>query len=283
MRKLLLMSVLCISALPLLAGEQENGFYERARGSSGVLIKTPYGRDVRLGERKTIPIIKAHIGSVDNENTKFYLSITTAIPADLGRRLAYILFVEGNMYEEAGSGLTANEVTSLLFYVMGKGKAEQVSKYFRTSVWYRKHPGHRLQATFVPVKREFAAGEDVATTLRITNVGTNTVSFGQGGHRGARDNQYQFSAQFRGNRVEDIGPKGESSGYVVRRTLRPGEVFEDKVSLKKWFSFEEAGVYNVHGSYYLAFQDPANDSQSTIWEDYVSADFIVTIKERSNK
>ena len=42
----------------------------------------------------------------------------------------------------------------------------------------------------------------------------------------------------------------------------------------------EAGVYEIHGSYYLDFQDPADDSWKTIWEDYATADFVVTIKER---
>jgi len=39
----------------------------------------------------------------------------------------------------------------------------------------------------------------------------------------------------------------------------------------------------IHGSYYLDFKDPEDDSWGTIWEDYASTDFIVAIKERSNK
>ena len=45
-------------------------------------------------------------------------------------------------------------------------------------------------------------------------------------------------------------------------------------------------MYEIHGSYYLAFNDPDTNSYKHIWEDYVSADFTVRIKvekEASNK
>ena len=107
--------------------------------------------------------------------------------------------------------------------------------------------------------------EDVIVTLRITNVGTNAVSFMQGGrNRAARDNQYTFSARSRGKQVEDVGTSYHFGGLAVRRVLRPGDVFEDKVSLKKWFSFKDAGMYEMHGSYYVDFQDPEDDSWRTI-------------------
>jgi len=57
-------------------------------------------------------------------------------------------------------------------------------------------------------------------------------------------------------------------------------VFEDKVSLQKWFSFTESGIYEIHGSYYLDFQEPEDGPWKTIWEDYASADFILKIKDR---
>ena len=52
------------------------------------------------------------------------------------------------------------------------------------------------------------------------------------------------------------------------------------ISLSKWFSFDKAGTYDIHGSYYLDFQDPGADSWRTLWEDYVSADCLLTVKER---
>ena len=189
--------------------------------------------------------------------------------------------MDGAAYRQIGSGSSQKDRSSASFEVTGDDNAKQVAKYFGTPLPYRKHPGHELQVSFIPVKQEFDTGEEVIVTLRITNVGTQAVAFMQGGrNRAARDNQYIFSATYRGKQVEDIGTSYHLGGISVRRVLQPGDIFEDKVTLQKWFSFREAGVYEIHGSYYLDFQGPADDSWKTIWEDYASADFAVTIKER---
>jgi hypothetical protein len=283
MKKLLLIGVLCISPLPVLAGEQQNGIYERSQDTSAAFVRAQDGQEVRLGKRRTLQILKTEMFSQNNENTRFYLSVTIPYDPSLGPS-SYILFVDGTAYRQGGSGSSRNETSSLSFYVSGDDNAQQVAKYFGTSPRYRRHPGHHLQVSFIPSKQEFETGEEVIVTLRITNVGTNAVSFMKGGrNRAARDNQYIFSGTYRGKQVEDIGNSYHFGGLSVRRVLQPGDVFEDKVNLQKWFSFTEAGMYEIYGSYYLAFQDPADDRWKTIWEDYASADFIVRIKERSNK
>jgi hypothetical protein len=280
MKKLLLPALLCISPLPVLAGQEENGIYERSQDTSAVLVRAQDGQEVRLGKRRTLQIRKAEMFSQNNENNRFRLSVTVPYDPRLGPS-SYILIVDGTAYRQVGSGASQKETSSLSFYVTGDDNAKQVAKYFRTSPPYRKHPGHELQVSFIPVKQVFETGEEVVVTLRITNVGTKAVAFMQGGrNRAARDNQYIFTARYQGKQVEDIGTSYHFGGTSVRRGLAPSEVFEDKVSLNKWFLFPEAGVYEIQGSYYLDFQDPADDSWRTIWEDYASADFVVTIKER---
>jgi hypothetical protein len=218
--------------------------------------------------------------SQKNENDRFYLAVTIPYDASLGPS-SYLLLVDGTWYRQVASGSSKKETSSLGFNVAGEGKAKQVADYFGTSLRYRRHPGHHLQVSFITAKQEFETGEEVIVTLKITNVGPNAVSFMKGGrNRAARDNQYIFSARYRGIQVEDVGSSYHLGGLASRRLLRPGGVFEDQVKLNKWFSFKEAGMYEVHGSYYLDFQNPEDDSWKTIWEDYVSADFIVTIKER---
>ncbi len=283
MKKLLLLGVLCLSPSPGLAGQAENGIYERSQDSSGALVETQDGQEVRLGERRALRILKAEMYSENNENTRFRLSVTVPYDPRLGPS-SYILFVDGAAYQQVGSGSSRQETSSLSFDVTGGDRAQQVAKYVGISVPYRRHPGYQFQVSFIPAKQEFDTEDEVIVTLRITNVGRNAFSFMQGGrNRAARDNQYIFSATYRGKQVEDVGNSYHLGGLSVRQVLQPGDVFEDKLNLQKWFSFREAGVYAIHGSYYLAFQDPADDRWRTIWEDYASADFIVRIKERSTK
>src|SRR5215471_8425154 len=282
MKKLLLMGVLCFSPLPVLA-QAENGIYERSQDSSGALVKAQDGQDVRLGKRATLQILKTELFSQNKENTQFSLSVTIPYDPGLGPS-SYILFLDGTGYRQGGAGSSQRDTSSASFYVMGDDNAKQIAKYFGTSVRYRRHPGYKLQVSFLPAKQEFDAGEEVIVTLRITNVGTKAIAFMQGGrNRAARDNQYIFSARYQGKQVEDIGTSYHFGGMSVRRVLESSEVFEAKVSLNKWFLFKEAGLYEIHGSYYLDFLDPEDDSWRIIWEDYASADFVVTIKERSNK
>jgi len=280
MKKLLLMGVLCFSPFPALAGQAENGIYERTQNTSAALVRAQDGQEVRFGKRATLQILKTEMFSQNKENTQFSLFVT--IPYDLGLGpSSYILFVDGTAYRQGGSGPSQKETSSLSFYITGDDKAQQVAKYFGSSLRYRRHPGYELQVSFIPAKPEFETGEEVIVTLRITNVGTKAIAFMQGGrNRAARDNQYIFSARYQGKQVEDIGTSYHFGGMSVRRVLEPREVFEAEVSLNKWFLFREAGVYEIHGSYYLDFQDPADDSWKTIWEDYASADFAVTIKGR---
>lgn len=83
-----------------------------------------------------------------------------------------------------------------------------------------------------------------------------------------------------GKQVEDIGTSYHNGGMATRRVLKPGDAFEDTISLSKGFPFAAPGMHEVHGSYYLAFKDPETDSGETIWEDYASADFMVTVEPK---
>src|SRR5215471_16652325 len=279
--KKLLVIVLCISALRVLAGEQENGIYERSQDTSAALVRAQDGELVRLGKRRTLQILKAEMFSENNENTRFRLSVT--IPSDPGLGASsYVLIVDGAAYRQIGSGSSQKDTSSASFEVTGDDNAKQVARYFGAPLRYRKHPGYDLQVSFIPAKQEFETGEEVIVTLRITNVGINAVSFMKGGrNRGPRDNQYTFSATYRGKQVEDVGPAYDFGGIAAPRVLRPRDVFEHKVNLQKWFSLKGgAGLYEIHGSYYLGFQDPDDETWRTIWDDYASGDFAVTIKER---
>lgn len=283
MKKAILTSVLFASVLTLYAAEPEDGFYLRSPGASASVIKAQDGEELGLGERRPLVIRKAELSSQDNGNTRFHLFLTVPYDKNLGLS-SYVLVVGGTGYGHMGAGYCENVSSNLSFYVSGDEKAKQVAKHFGIPLRYRQHARHNFQVSFTPTKQEFEIGEDVRVILRITNVGTNAVAFMKGGrNRALRDNQYVFSAFYCGKQIEDIGTNHHYGGLAQKRVLKPGETFDDAISLKDWFAFGRAGMYEVHGAYYLNFQDPGDASFWTIWEDYVSADFIVRIKEASNK
>lgn len=261
------------------AEQPQDGIYLRAEGEPAPVIVSEDGRRIFLGAGRNLKIEKGEFFSQDNANTRFSLSLTVPYDKSIGPS-SYVLLVDGNAYPQSGSGSSGEESSSLHFLIQGEDAAKQVSKYLATPLNYRAHPRHTLQVSFRPARREYFLGDEVAATLRIQNAGTNTVAFMKGGrNRAARDNQYMFSAQLQGKQVKDIGSSDHFGGLAVRRVLKPGEAFEDTISLGKWFAFDSPGWYEIHGSYYLNFVDPLSDSWTTIWEDYVAADFTVSVKE----
>ncbi len=274
-----------VSTMVLGAAHPDDGILLRAEGEPAPWIVSQDGQKVFLGARQELKIQKSEIFSQDNANTRFYLTLTVPYDKTIGPS-TYVLLIGGTAYRQAGSGASREETSSLSFYISGEDKAKEVSQFFNVPLLLRRHPRHSLLVSFIPAQQEFGVGEDVTAKLRIKNVGTNNVSFMKGGrNRAARDNQYVFSARRQGRQVDDIGTSYHRGGLAGRQVLKPEELFEDTISLSKWFAFAEPGIYEILGSYYLDLKDPDSGSWRTIWEDYVSADFIVRIEEprTSNK
>lgn len=277
-RILVMLFLLFASACAVGADPPDNGIYLREQGDPAPWIMSQDGQKLFYGARQDIKVQESALVSQDNANSGFYLSLTVPYNAAIDAS-TYILIVDGTAYRQSGSGASQEETSSISFYIAGEDKARQVAAYFGTPLLYRRHPRHALLVSFTPAQQEFSVGAEVTVTLRIANVGTNQIAFMQGGrNRAERDNQYVFAARYRGKQVEDIGSSDDFGGMAVRCILKPGEVFEDEISLSKWFAFAEPGMYEVHGAYYMAFVDPDADSWRTTWEDYASADFFVTIK-----
>ena len=184
-------------------------------------------------------------------------------------------------YREHVSGYGAGK-SVLGFTISGGEEAKEISEFFNVPLPLRANPGYNLLASFTPAKPAFDLGEEVSAILRIRNAGTNTIVFQQGGRWYGRDTQYEFSAQYKGKPVEDIGgDSGLGGGAGGTRRLEPGDEWEDTVSLSQWFAFDRPGVYEICGSYYLPFLDPADIFASwIIWDDYVAANFSVKIRVR---
>ena len=283
MKKIITITVLLACTGLFAADKPENGFYLRDKDNPTQSIRSQDGRRVFLGEKQSLKIQASSISSSNNANTRFSLTVTVPYDEKIGPS-SYVLIVDGKAYRQMGSGSSQKKTSSLSFCISGKKNAGQVSKFLKTPVVYRRHPRHNFLVSFTTAKDEFHVGEEVTVTLRIENVGVHDVAFMKGGrNRAARDNQYIFSARYRGKQVDDIGTSNHFGGIAVRKVLKPGDVFEDRISLSKWFAFDKPGFYQIHGSYYLDFNDSDKKSYMTIWEDYVSADFHVNIKEAKKK
>ena len=262
------------------ADQAEDGIYLRAKGKPAQQIMSQDGQKLFLGEKQMLKIQKSELWSQNNGNTRFYLSLT--IPYDERMHsMKYTLIVAGTAYRQSrGWGASHKTTSRFHFMISGKKNVKQVSEYMNTPVLYRRHPQHNLLVSFTPSKQEYNIGEEVGATLRIKNVGTNSISFMKGGrYRGSRDNQYAFSARQHGKQVDDIGNSGHVGGISHAIVLKPGEVFKDSISLSKWFAFNKSGEYEIHGWYYLNFNNPDAGFPRIMWEDYASADFTVQIKE----
>ncbi len=279
MKRIVTALLMLIGTYAVGADQPDDGIYLRADGEPASWIVSQDGQKVFLGAKQDMKIQKSELFSQDNANTRFYLWLTVPYDKTIGPS-SCVLMIGGTGYRQTGSGASLEETSSLIFYISGEENAKEVSKRLSVPLGCRTHPRHTLLVSFIPAKQAFNPGEEVTVTFRIKNIGTNTVSFIKGGrNRAARDNQYVFSARRRGNQVEDIGTSDHCGGIAGRRLLKSGDVFEDTISLSKWFAFTEPGIYEIHGAYYLDFKAPESDSWRTIWEEYVSADFMVTVKE----
>ncbi len=280
--KRILLSVGLTLVLAIFANAQPgNGIYRQApEGKSGqsIAVMSQDGTSCFLGAKESFGIRKVHLYSQNNQNSAFYLSLTLPFEKDI-ESSRFLLIMDGTAYRSTGGGSSGNTESSIGFVIADSENAERVGAYFSTSIEFRKNPNHNFLVTFAPVKTAFDKGEDVFVKLSIVNIGTESAAFMKGGrNRGSRDNQYVFSAQKDGIQVDDIGSSLSFGGLALKIILKPGEVFEDTVSLSKWFAFTDHGTYKINGSYYLDFNDPKATGWKTIWEENVSGDFIVRIQ-----
>jgi len=283
LRPCVALSLLIITCVGLshagLVNAPQDGFYWRSTDTSLPTVAAQDGSGLHLGGKCGVKVKEAYVFSQDNANSNFYVSVRAPYDAKLDTPSATVLVVNGTGYRQSGSGSSHKETSYLDFHVEGRNKAEEIAAYLGVKTRYRHHPRHCLLTRFVPAKPNFEPGEDVWVTLRIVNVGSNTVSFMKGGrNRAPRDNQYAFTAYHRGRQVRDVGSNGHFGGISVAKTLKPGEVFEDKVSLSKWFAFDRRGMYQVTGTYYLAFLESGDHPWQTIWENHVAGEFTVRVK-----
>ena len=223
----------------------------------------------------------AVLDSRSNDNQRYNLTLYRSKPFSLPS--SKIGLVVSNkvirFYSEGGTQESGYQIGA---QIEGAGLASSIARIYNARVQDRHHPGHRMLATFVLDKEQYELGEPVKVKLRITNIGDADFTFVQGGRqRGARDNQFAFSAELLGGKMQpDTGDPRNFGGMGSFITLKPQQSREIPVDLSKWFSFAEAGSYLVRGSYSMEFLDRTLHDYKTIWVDFACDEFTIQMRRK---
>ena len=236
---------------------------------------------IRVGEKANLKILGASVCSKNNANTKFGIVLKTSdFQIDTNTYLK-VLKVGNHWYSISGSaGKTGGPYNQLSFVTHNQDYAEAIAKWLSVPCQLRSPPGYKILVQFLPLKTAFGTNEPIIVKFKIQNLDERTIIFKQEGVAvGSRNEQYGFRAQFSSQTeylkaVPDVGnpePSAPDEIYFGHQ-IKPGETFEDQIDLKKWFSFDQIGNYQIHGFYRVEFD------QTKLWDDYLSADFTIIVK-----
>ena len=263
------------------AAEIADGIYPIVPDGQGTTVLRSSGGSVDLGDRVSGDFGDVEVWSLTNQNDRFRVLMKGAAP--LNDRLRFAICANGvcevvSSYSELD---TAGK-RRLTVTVVGQENAKKVASALNGKIEQRDHPGHQLRANWKSMKASFKVGEPVMLELEIENVGSTTVRFMEGGQqRGARDNQFGFTAfagEGYGDPIPDTGDPRHHGGIGAFRTLKPGEVFRKDVDVSKWFLFEKADVYEITAMYELELKNEDFDAK-VLWDDFAVGRCLVRIEE----
>ncbi len=265
----------------------ENGFYVPTASKTEPWIEREDIYNLSSDERREISILESDLTSLFNANTEFELSLTVPYHKEDHDTAWVILVVDGTAYrgKDAGCSIAAESVSYLRFRIDGMQRAKRVSKYLGTPVLSRKDPQHSLVMSLTPSKERYPVGEEVSVSFRLSNDGTNSLSFIKRGpdYEEVGYSPYRFSAKHGGEPVKSIMEPPELWIDLVtyRHLFKPGDVIEDTLRLNKWFAFDSPGLYDIEGSYHIEFMDPSTVPSRIIWEEHVKASCSVRISREN--
>lgn len=280
------------------AARAEDGLFYLSSDRSGYSLRSADGSRVALDGKAGTKILRAHVYSENNANTEFGVRLETSdyeVDAKTGiPARAVVLRVGDHVYSYVGGAGSSGHCNLMFFRINNLEEARIAARSLSTECALREPPGYRIFAQFTPERAEFHANEPVPVKLEIKNLDTRKLMFQRGGRqRGSRDNQYGFRAilvrlenpggALPMQPVADVGDPVNFGGIGTLVAIDPEKSFTDNVDLKKWFAFDKAGTYLIHGFYAIEYHRPAEREEAhmpwnLIWSDYASADFEVVIK-----
>lgn len=245
----------------------------------------------------------ARLVSTSNSNNNFSLTIRVPYDPAIRHKPPHFLLLDGSIFPQTGSGSgvtrqgptimrdktgrkietrgteSVRKRSQLIFTIRSYEAAMAASECLSVEPLLRKHPGHRLQATFTPSKEVIASGESFSVNLKITNIGTNIVYFDvldmERGY--GQDLCFSFQCSRNGTILEesmDYGYVGK--GKIIR--LPPSKTFRRSVDLTERFDMTKPGHYSITAKFFLDLLNSQHPSLCT-WRDKVSGSFDVIVKD----
>jgi len=135
-----------------------------------------------------ITILGGSIRSPSNSNDQFMATISYD-PA--GKPPGYFFMLDGKKVLRTGDGMSGT-IPDFTLFNLTQGEAASASTLFGIPLQLRKHPGHRILASFTTDKPEYAPGDPITVTVTIKNISDEPVYF-QYGHNGPKDTMFSFA------------------------------------------------------------------------------------------
>ncbi len=277
------LALLCAAAAQ--AQHYADGLYAlSSEPSDGPVIESG-GVQYWLADRVELDLDEVTIFATDNFNEHFAIRLgyldETVVDGFVSVILdpdyvptVYALVLDERTYPMQFLPMMPGRLSSQL-QIAEEGVAVKAAALFSTDVLYRHHPGHRLQARFVPQSQTVALGDAVDVELEITNVGEHDLRF-----ECCAWFSFTFSGFLHGETVPNIGARLQPQGVGSWLTLRAGESRRASADLNRWFELSEPGEYVFHGAFPIDLVTSGDPMRMrVIWSDRVSGRFSVTIEE----
>ncbi len=223
----------------------------------------------------------ASMASIANDNSRFRIDFHAAGPFAEHSGVSHLaLLIDGLCVMAGAQNLDKDRRMDLTAWLWlgGKEVPARIAAKLGITPALRKHPGHKMAASFSPTKKAFKPGEPIVLNMTVKNVGDRPISFVDGGRqRGPRNNQFAFTA-FRnggtGPEVPDTGDPTNFGGLGTFITLKPGEVFQKQIDIAKWFDLAKPDTYKINCRFEMEISDN--------WDDVAEGTVMVVVADQED-
>jgi len=143
----------------------------------------------------------------------------------------------------------------------------------------RKPAGAEIE--YVPEKQTYFLGEPIYVLARVKNNGDNPISFRHGSDYRGTPRALRFvlrAVAAQGKPVPDPHPKPNCmGGRGGLKTIKPGEMYEQKLLLQTWCEIDMPGAYTVTAGQDIGWDEPVKELSTREWSRSPGGSFKITL------